>query len=358
MPNSYKETNDAVQIIIPTWNALEFTKMTLKTLFQYTDHSYHLTIVDNGSEDGTGDYLKELEMELAVQFPEHMIGFNVIYNGENKGYAEANIIAWNSIPREDTRYACLCNNDLAFSPNWLSRMMGDMKRDPEIGVLGSMRPAPFVKHPHTGSATGEKQMQEMLSSFNLTEDRDPEAELKAYTNDQDWPSFVDEIEAYNYGEIMYLESPPAFVQTCCALVDRKIVETAGGVYRENWGKYGADDIDLSWRVAEIGKKTAMSSVYVHHHVHASISVSELDVETKLKEGDLHLYELWKDKIKGILRKELEQNPNFKEEVMYKEMEWFIFRILEHVIGEEEFWKDVELKNSGIEFSSSRSKETF
>ena len=44
-------------IIVPCWNQLEFTRLCLQALFRYTRPPWELIVVDNGSTDGTGEYL-------------------------------------------------------------------------------------------------------------------------------------------------------------------------------------------------------------------------------------------------------------------------------------------------------------
>ena len=48
---------NTVNIVVVCWNALEYTKITLASLFKNTEIEYSLTIVDNGSDDDTNDFL-------------------------------------------------------------------------------------------------------------------------------------------------------------------------------------------------------------------------------------------------------------------------------------------------------------
>lgn len=334
-----KNKKNVVQIIIPTWNALAFTKMTLASLFKYTtDHPYHLTIVDNNSRPETVEYLKSIQAQLEARMPEGMVDYNFIFNSVNQGYSVGNITGWKSLPAVEAKYGCLCNNDLVFSPSWLSKMVDIMERDPQIGILGAMRPAPFVKHPMTMCPTGEAQMRQMLIGQDLL-NRCPERELQMFTNGMPWDEFAKQIEAANYYQPLVLQTPPAFVMTCCALLDKQLVDSIGGVFRENWGStYGAEDIDLSWRIAEAGRKVVMAPVYVHHHVHAAVDNGKLDMEQKLREGDKYLYQLWKRQIHRQLLEEVTKNQNFRNEEFITDPKWFIYRILENFLGEEHFWQ--------------------
>ena len=45
---------------VVTWNRLELTRLCLSSLLQQTPPGYGLTVVDNGSSDGTQEYLQAL----------------------------------------------------------------------------------------------------------------------------------------------------------------------------------------------------------------------------------------------------------------------------------------------------------
>ena len=47
-------------IITPTLNRLEFIKKLIKSIKQQTYNNWELIIVDNGSKDGTVEYIKNL----------------------------------------------------------------------------------------------------------------------------------------------------------------------------------------------------------------------------------------------------------------------------------------------------------
>ena len=50
-------------VIIPCWNALELTRVCLAQLVRRTTRPYELIVVDNGSADGTGRWLKDFRSE-------------------------------------------------------------------------------------------------------------------------------------------------------------------------------------------------------------------------------------------------------------------------------------------------------
>ena len=77
-------TMKKASIITLTYNQLErATKPYIESLYKNTDEKlFNLIIVDNGSTDGTVEYLKTLMKEKN--------NLHVIFNAENKGYSKGN----------------------------------------------------------------------------------------------------------------------------------------------------------------------------------------------------------------------------------------------------------------------------
>jgi GT2 family glycosyltransferase len=50
--------NDHTSIILVTHNQLEFTKLCVESIERHTSEPYELIFVDNGSRDGTVEWLK------------------------------------------------------------------------------------------------------------------------------------------------------------------------------------------------------------------------------------------------------------------------------------------------------------
>lgn len=91
-----------LSIITLTYNKLEYTKKFIESLFKYTK-DFELIIVDNGSTDGTVEYLKSLN------------GIKLILNNENLGFSKGNNQGINIAEGE---YIGFLNNDILLSPNW------------------------------------------------------------------------------------------------------------------------------------------------------------------------------------------------------------------------------------------------
>ena len=112
-----------VKIIMLTWNGLEYTKKCLESLRDNTDYSdYEMVIVDNGSSDGTVEYLETLDW------------IKLIKNSSNEGFVRGNNIALKEVMDEDV---ILLNNDMIITQSdWINKMSDLAYEDEKTGLVG------------------------------------------------------------------------------------------------------------------------------------------------------------------------------------------------------------------------------
>lgn len=91
-----------LSIITLTYNKLEYTKKFIESLYKYTN-DFELILVDNGSTDGTVEYIKSLENVKAI------------FNNENLGFSKGNN---QGIELAEGEYIGFLNNDILLYPNW------------------------------------------------------------------------------------------------------------------------------------------------------------------------------------------------------------------------------------------------
>ena len=121
-----------VPIIIPLFNAVEYTKQAVETIKRNTHaNMYEVIFVDNGSTDGTKDFLKQLVQDD----PEH---FRVVTNETNLGFAGGVNSGLRAIAPFKWQYTCIANNDLLFTPNWLYQLLECIQfaNLPNLGAVG------------------------------------------------------------------------------------------------------------------------------------------------------------------------------------------------------------------------------
>src|ERR1044071_10297781 len=95
-----------VSLVIPLYNQVEYTRRCVESLARCTEQPYELILVDNGSTDGTGEFLASVKA-------------TVIRNAVNLGCAKA----WNQGVRAATGDVIgILNNDIVVTPGWLGRL--------------------------------------------------------------------------------------------------------------------------------------------------------------------------------------------------------------------------------------------
>jgi predicted O-linked N-acetylglucosamine transferase (SPINDLY family)/glycosyltransferase involved in cell wall biosynthesis/SAM-dependent methyltransferase len=117
----------SVNIGMVTYNRLPFTREAIQAIIQHTKYPYTLTVVDNGSLDGTAEYLKRLHQEGTLT--------HLILLRRNIGVAGAANLAWLQEP--DAAYFLKLDNDIIIQKDgWLESMVQAIERLPELGIIG------------------------------------------------------------------------------------------------------------------------------------------------------------------------------------------------------------------------------
>jgi GT2 family glycosyltransferase len=106
-------------IVILNWNGLAFLKMFLATVIRYSiDDETIVYVADNGSTDGSPDWISENFSEVKL-----------IRLEKNYGFAEGYNRALNQV---DTKYFVLLNSDIEVTDGWLSPLVRYMENNPDV----------------------------------------------------------------------------------------------------------------------------------------------------------------------------------------------------------------------------------
>lgn len=112
-----------MSVIVVNWNGKHFLDACLSALRAQTCQDFETILVDNGSEDGSVDFVRE-------RFPEVF----VLTLNQNRGFSAANNAGY-EIARGDLIF--LLNNDTEAHPNWLEEMQKAFREYPEAGSFAS-----------------------------------------------------------------------------------------------------------------------------------------------------------------------------------------------------------------------------
>ena len=110
-----------VTVIIPNYNGMKFLEPCFGALKAQTYRNFKILVVDNGSSDGSVEWLKEHQIDT-------------IFLPENTGFSGAVNIG---IKAADTPYVILLNNDTKADEYYVAEMVKAIERSPKIFSVSS-----------------------------------------------------------------------------------------------------------------------------------------------------------------------------------------------------------------------------
>lgn len=108
-----------IAVVLLNWNGVSLLKKFLPTLIKYSSQG-DIFIIDNASTDNSIIFLKKNYPDL-----------NLILNKKNNGYASGYNEALTKI---NYKYYVLINSDVEVSKNWLSNLVSPLKKDPKASA--------------------------------------------------------------------------------------------------------------------------------------------------------------------------------------------------------------------------------
>lgn len=107
-----------VSVIIPNFNGKKYLKDCLDALLIQDFSSYEIVVVDNGSKDGSVQYLRQ-------NYPQ----VRLVALAENTGFCGAVNVG---IRTSQAKYILLLNNDTIVEKGFIQALVQDIKKSPDI----------------------------------------------------------------------------------------------------------------------------------------------------------------------------------------------------------------------------------
>ncbi|NMB10279.1 MAG: methyltransferase domain-containing protein [Tissierellia bacterium] len=231
-------------IIILTCDNLEYNKLCIESIRQYTEQgTYEIIVVDNNSTDGTVEWLKQQEdIKLILNYEN--LGFP---KGCNQGIKLA----------EERNDILLLNNDTIVTPNWLKNLKSCLYSDVNIGAVAPVTNNSSYYQAITVNYTNIKEMIEFSETFNI----------------MDTEKWEQRIKLVGY----------------CMLIKRNVVDKIG-LLDERFTPGNFEDDDYSIRIQEAGYKLILcKDTFIHHFGSATFENANYNY-SKLIERNLKKFE--------------------------------------------------------------------
>lgn len=206
-------------IVILTYNKLEYTKLCIESIRNFTDpESYEIIVVDNHSTDGTVEWLKE-QIDIMTIFNQENVGFP---KGCNQG-----------IEISTGENILLLNNDVVVTYHWLENLTTALYHSDDVGAVG----------PVTNSAS-------YYSAIPVDYKSIDEMQKFAYrynTSNQD--QWEERLKLIGF----------------CLLIKKSVVDQIG-LLDERFTPGNFEDDDYSYRIKLAGFKLVIcKDTFVHHY---------------------------------------------------------------------------------------------
>lgn len=249
MRNMSLDKKPICDIIIITWNGLEYTKKCVESIEENTKNvDYRIIFVDNNSTDGTVEFLKQIKNSI------------ILRNEENLGFAKAMNRGFEKV---SAKYTVWLNNDTIVTSNWLKKLIDYLENDPKAGAIGPV-----------SNGTGIIQKVEGLEENDYTSISEFGRKISK--------EFKNKVVEYHR------------IAGFCIVMKSELI-TKIGKLDETFNFGGYDDDDYCKRIRDAGYKILIANdVFIYHKSGATFS--------QIKDPDLDLSFLMQKSRRILLRK--------------------------------------------------------
>jgi len=282
---SFENQNQSVaaealtSIVILTYNGFEYTRRCIESIRAFTHTPYELIVVDNGSTDGTVDYLKSQK------------DIKLIQNKTNRGFAVGNN---QGIEASKGDFIVLLNNDTVVTDGWLIRLLQGFRLSPKVGMVGP--------------------------KSNYVQNLLQEEKNVPYENMEEMQAFAEKFSRKNKNVYWTTTKLVGF----CLVMKREVVESIG-LLDESFGLGNFEDDDYCVRARKAGYYLVVAGdVFIHHYGNRSFKENKISYEKMMRENLRKFREKWKNDVE------------FRDERYYLKEDLHGFALSEVAAGERDY----------------------
>lgn len=219
-----------VSIVIVTYNNRALNELCLASVLHDTDWpALDVIVVDNASRDGTPDLLREAAARDAR--------VRIVLNDDNRGFSAANN---QGAALARGAYLCFLNNDTVVHGGWLRTLVGHLRREAGLGLVG----------PVTNAIGNEAKIP------------------VGYDDLAGFPAWMDAHCAAHRGRL----DPISMLAFFCVVLPRDVWRRVGPL-DERFGAGMFEDDDYNRRVRDAGYDVRLArDSFVHHWQRASFKL--------------------------------------------------------------------------------------
>jgi GT2 family glycosyltransferase len=217
-------------VIVITYNGRHHLEACFKSLEKQSAEAYETILIDNGSQDGSADFVRR-------NFPR----VRVIESKANLGFAGGNNLAAKEASGD---VLVFLNDDTEVAPDWLEKLLSPFDSDPRVAIAGC----------------------KMIDFFNRDVEVRVICDLFGSAMNYGIPRTP---TSHGYEDVFYV---PGF-----ALAIRRAVFHEVGRFDDSYFMF-AEDIDLDWRVLLAGHRmVAVRNAVVYHKFGGSVPGAQIVV---------------------------------------------------------------------------------
>ena len=243
-----------VCVIILTWNGLDYTRRCLESLKGTVFPDFKVVVVDNGSTDGTPEYLETVDW------------VRLIRNETNVGFVRGNNIALRERPQGVD--VILLNNDTEVQQSdWITLLQQTACESPETGIVGCRLRRPNGILQHAGAYMPPTYWGQQIGS-----------------NESD-------INQYNANRVV------DSVVFACAYIKSEVLDSVG-LLDESYVSY-FEDTDYCFKAREAGYRTVCcGALTVVHHENVSTAINGVRFNAVFEKSAAVFRKHWKSRIES------------------------------------------------------------